>query len=133
MNNLALVIEDDADLATIFADALQAAGFVVETIRDGAQAVARLAETIPHIVVLDLHLPHVTGQDILARIRADGRLNATRVILATADVRLADEMEGQADLVLLKPVSFSQLRDLALRSKSSLPTGKQDESARTTD
>lgn len=133
MNNLALVIEDDADLATIFAGALQAAGFAVETIRDGAQAVTRLTETIPHVVVLDLHLPHVPGQEILARMRADGRLNATRVILATADARLADEMEGQADLVLLKPVSFGQLRDLALRLKSSLPTGKQDESARATD
>lgn len=61
MNNLALVIEDDADLATIFAGALQAAGFAVETIRDGAQAVTRLAETIPHVVVLDLH-PFKAGQ-----------------------------------------------------------------------
>jgi DNA-binding response OmpR family regulator len=114
-NPLALIIEDDPDAATIFSEALQAAGFETEIVRTGDKALKRLAVTTPDAVVLDLHLPHVSGTDILRQIRADARLAKTRIIIATADPRLAELLRGQADLVFLKPISFSQLRDLAAR------------------
>jgi DNA-binding response OmpR family regulator len=114
----ALIIEDDSDLALIFAQALQAAGFDTGIVQHGDHALARLAVATPDIVVLDLHLPHVSGADILRQIRADERLARTRVIVATADPRLADMLLDQPDLVLLKPISFSQLRDLAARLAS---------------
>ena len=47
MENLAFVIEDDEDLSNIFAEALKAAGFQVETIRDGAMAQQRIKEASP--------------------------------------------------------------------------------------
>ena len=111
----ALIIEDDSDLACIFAEALQAAGFSTSIVEDGERAMARLAVSQPDIVVLDLHLPRVSGADILRHIRADERLSDSRVIVATADPRLADMLPGHADLVLIKPISFRQLRDLAER------------------
>ena len=120
MNDLALIIEDDADLATIFAEAIKTAGFEAHTVRDGKTALAQLAATAPSIVVLDLHLPNVSGMDILKYIRADARLAKTRVILTTADARMADMLQGQADLVLVKPISFGQLRDLAARLRSNV-------------
>ncbi|MCB0155754.1 MAG: response regulator, partial [Anaerolineae bacterium] len=81
---LAFIIEDDDKLAAIFAQALQAAQYDSEIIQNGETAVFRLAETQPEIVILDLHLPRVSGKDILRKIRSDPRLEATRVILATA-------------------------------------------------
>jgi CheY-like chemotaxis protein len=120
----ALIIEDDSDLALIFAEALQAAGFDTGIVRHGDHALARLAVAAPDIVVLDLHLPHVSGADILRQIRTDERLAHTRVIVATADPRMADMLQDQPDLVLLKPISFSQLRDLAARLASTAPTGR---------
>ncbi len=114
----ALVVEDDFDLSTIFAAALQAAGFKTEVIGDGAVAVQRLASISPDVVVLDLHLPNVSGADILEHIRQDERLADTRVIVSTADPRMANVLEDVADLVLIKPISFSQLRDLAKRFAS---------------
>ena len=110
---LGLIIEDDEDLSVIFSEALQAAGFKTEIIQSGDKALARLAVTVPDVVVLDLHLPRVAGMDILHQIRADARLSATRVIVATAHPRMAESLRDEADLVLLKPISFSQLRDLA--------------------
>ncbi len=126
MSHTALVIEDDIDLSTIFTEAMQTAGFEVETIRDGSKAQARLAEAIPDLIILDLHLPNVSGKEILAQIRADARLAKARIILATADARLADMLdETEKDLlVLVKPISFGQLRDLARRLKDSLPQGE---------
>lgn len=114
----ALIIEDNSDLAIIFSQALQAAGFATGIILDGDQALARLAITTPDVVVLDLHMPRVSGLEILRRIRADTRLAGTRVIIATADMRATDVLQDQADLVLIKPVSFTQLRDLAGRLAS---------------
>ncbi len=111
----ALIIEDDFDAAAIFEAALQAAGFETEIIHDGAEAITRLKETKPAIVALDLHLPHVSGAEILHKIRSDERLTKTRVMLVTADPAMADTLQPEADLVLIKPVSYSQLRDLAKR------------------
>ncbi|HEX9923453.1 MAG TPA: response regulator [Anaerolineae bacterium] len=111
---LALIIEDDSRLAEIFSLTLQQE-FQVEVIEDGETALARLAILTPALVVLDLHLPHISGKTILARIREDERLITTRVMLATADAQLADQLRDNADLVLLKPISVNQLYDLAMR------------------
>ena len=116
MNNpLALIIEDDEDLAMIFEGALSAANYETEIVQDGKLALDRLANVIPAIVILDLHLPNISGDHILHQIRADQRLANTRVMLTTADALLANDIRHDADLVLLKPVSFDQLRELALR------------------
>jgi len=112
---LALIIEDDTKLAHIFAEALRAAKFETEIIKDGHSALDRLAATTPAVVVLDLHLPEESGETILHQIRADERLAETRVMVATADPYLAEVLRSQADLVLIKPISFGQLRDLAKR------------------
>ncbi len=113
----AFVIEDDNDLATIFSEAMRAAGFEPEIIQTGEGALIRLGAAEPNVVVLDMHLPDIAGLNILTRIRDDPRLTSTRVIVATADARLAEMLEAQADLVLVKPVSFTQLRDLARRMR----------------
>jgi chemosensory pili system protein ChpA (sensor histidine kinase/response regulator) len=112
---LAFVIEDEPSLATIFALALDKAGYRVEIIREGRQALKQLAVTEPYIVILDLHLPYVSGESILQYIRNDSRLAKTQVIITTADALQAELLHKKADLVLLKPVSFQQLRDLAAR------------------
>lgn len=114
-NQLAVIIEDDQDLSNIYARALRAAEFDIEIIRDGRQALVRLAELQPIIVILDLHLPHISGDKILQHIRSDPRLAQTQVIITSADHILADSLKLEADLVLVKPISFIQLRDLAAR------------------
>lgn len=108
----ALVVEDDPDLAEIFSEAMRRALFAVETFGNGKDMLARLNGDVPDVVVLDMHLPGASGLEILARIRSDERLATTRIIASTADARLAETLEDQVDLVLVKPVSFTQLRGL---------------------
>ena len=111
----ALIIEDEPDLATIFSEALKAGGFETEMIHDGQEALDRLKEVIPVVVVLDLNLPSVSGPDILKNIRADARLENTKVLVTTADASFAEALGDEPDLVLLKPISFMQLRMMAER------------------
>jgi DNA-binding response OmpR family regulator len=121
-NPLAFIVEDHEDAATIFSEALRAAGFATEVIRSGDVALERLSETAPEMVILDLNLPQVSGTEILSKIRSDERLADTCVIVATAHPQLADGVQGEADLVLLKPISFTQLRGLAMRLGSARPS-----------
>jgi DNA-binding response OmpR family regulator len=111
---LALIIEDDPQLSQIFSLSLRTE-FETETIIDGNTALARLAEVVPSVVVLDLNLPGTSGKNILSQIRGDKRLSTARVILATADALQANALSEEADVVLLKPISPVQLRELALR------------------
>ena len=115
---LAFVIEDDPEQQKIFSYAIKEAGYTVEVIGNGTEAMQRLNEATPALVILDLHLPVISGDEILRYIRADERLTAISVILATADPLLAESLSAESDLVLLKPISFIQLRDLATRLRS---------------
>jgi CheY-like chemotaxis protein len=110
---LALVIEDDEDLATIFSKAIGAAGYTVEVIGDGLVAEQRMKTVVPDLVFLDLHLPGIDGGELLKRIRADDRLSRVFVIAASADATFSDVVRRIANLTLVKPVSYSQLNRMA--------------------
>ena len=115
--SLVLIVEDDPKLNEIIVITLQD-DFELETCADGDTAMERLRHIVPQIVILDLHLPGSSGRDILKYIRANERLAKTRVILATADDRQAETLTDGADIILLKPVSPAQLREMALRMRS---------------
>lgn len=112
---LAYVIEDDKNLSTAFAEAVLAASYKTVVIRNGLEAMARLKEQIPATIILDLHIPGINGLDLLNYLRSDARFNSVKVIVTTADDRKAIELHELADLILIKPVGFHQLRDMAMR------------------
>ncbi|RMG94857.1 MAG: response regulator [Chloroflexi bacterium] len=117
---LAFIIEDNEDQNLVFTTALQQAGFATESILDGQVAQTRLSEVVPDLIVLDLHMPNVHGEMLLRQIRNDARLKDVRVLLATADSALANDLQPMADMVLLKPISFAQLNLLAKRFRERL-------------
>jgi len=123
-NPLALIIEDDRMLATIFARAVKEAGFNTQIIIDGARAASRLSSVIPELVLLDLHLPKVSGEELFWQIRQDIRLKNTKVIIASADTALAETFQNKADLVLHKPVSFNQIVTVSSEFLSAISTEK---------
>ena len=118
MSELALIIEDDEDLANIFAEALRGVGFEVDHAADGQTAQKKLqGGATPYLVLLDMHLPHISGADLLAEMKADERFTKTIIIITTADARMGETYREQVDFVLIKPISFVQLRDLTARLK----------------
>ena len=111
---LALIFEDDPKQKIVFERALQLAGFATEVVLDGLQAKSRISGTPPALILLDIHLPYVSGLEILRLIQADSRWAETPVIVATADIFHAKELQGQVE-VLVKPVGVDQLRQIASR------------------
>ena len=111
-NPLAMIAEDDPKLGMIYATALQQVGYATYLDKDGDQIVADLPGLNPALIILDMHLPYASGADILRQIRSDKRWDKVPIIVATADLFAAKSLQGQADYVLLKPVSVGRLLEI---------------------
>lgn len=110
----ALIVEDDPDAGDIFQFTLTAVGFNSRVVGSGRKALSLMASMVPDVIVLDLHLPDVPGTDILRHIRADAKLAEVPVIVATAHPQMAETIQDEADLVLIKPVKYKVLQDRAV-------------------
>jgi DNA-binding response OmpR family regulator len=122
-SNLALIIDDDPAVAEAYSETLRHIGFETEILPGGRRAMERLASAAPALVLLDLNLPQVSGEAILRHIRADARLDNTRVVVTTGEAHRAAPVRALADLVLVKPVSYDQLADLVLRLRGDSAKG----------
>lgn len=110
---LAYVVEDDVDLAKIYSEALKMAGFEVETLVDGQLAYDRIKEQKPDFVLLDMHLPHISGNEILWLTWFDDLLETVRFTIITADPDMEKIYEPKGYDVMVKPVPFQTLIDTA--------------------
>ncbi|RPJ01144.1 MAG: response regulator [Chloroflexi bacterium] len=111
----ALVVEDNYEIARLMKLILHELGVSAVVARDGEEAIHALHESPPDMVLLDLNIPKISGVEVLRRIRSDERLAQIKVIVISANPHMVDESVDMADLVLQKPVSYSQVRDLVQR------------------
>jgi DNA-binding response OmpR family regulator len=110
---VALIIEDDPKLGTVLQIALQKTGFDTDLDPDGNLYLQKLAERLPALIILDVHLPYASGVEILQQLRTDERWKHIPVIVTTADLQRSKSLQGKAEYVLLKPVSISHLVSIA--------------------
>jgi DNA-binding response OmpR family regulator len=101
-----LVVEDDVALLSFYKSGLMLAGFAVTTAANGIDALHRIEEDPPDLIVLDLGLPLLSGLDVLREITSDARTRHIPILVVTGqpDVELA----GFA-CVLQKPVTADAL------------------------
>lgn len=109
----ALVVDDDQAVAEIFQRALVDCGYVADVMDSGHKAQAQLVFTTPDLVLLDLHIPNLSGDIILRQLRGQLRFANTRVVITTGDASAVSRFAGLADEVLLKPIGYEQMRQLA--------------------
>ena len=83
------VVEDNADNRLLLQAILEGLYDLVEY-ENGTDALAGLAASLPDLVLLDISLPGMDGNEILARIRADARLRGLPVIALTAHAMSGD-------------------------------------------
>jgi len=118
-----LVAEDDRAVRDAVERALSFEGYDVITARDGAEALQRVLNDSPDLVVLDVMMPIVDGLETCRRLRASG--NGVPVLMLTARTEIADRVAGLdagADDYLAKPFALEELlarmRALLRRSTS---------------
>ena len=105
-----LVVEDHADLRDLLAVLLEGEGFVVQTATNGVEALKSLDSARPSLILLDLMMPVMTGDEFRERQLADPRYSDVPVICMTAahDGRARAE-RIHADEYFQKPLDFDQL------------------------
>ena len=120
---LVLVVEDEAALATMLRYNLEKQGFRVEEAADGQEALARVAETQPDLVLLDWMLPVMSGIEVCRQIRRRSTTRDLPVIMVTARTEDQDAVRGLntgADDYITKPFAtealIARMRALLRRS-----------------
>ena len=109
-----IVIADDSRTAvTVLSFALAKEGYEVVTARDGVEALERVREAAPRLVILDGMMPRKDGFTVAAEIRADSSIDPQpHIIMVTAEGRDDDRDRAATagvDDFLTKPFSPSQL------------------------
>ena len=113
-----LVVEDNQLNFELVNVVLEADGFAVRWARDGIEAVHALASDDLDLLILDLHLPRLSGLDVLRRLRSEPATRDLPVLVLTADAmtgtREAVMSEGATDY-LTKPFDLATLRAAVAR------------------
>src|SRR5689334_16663432 len=80
-----LVVEDDVDLRAVLRFALEDEGFVVESAGDGLSALQKVRQLTPDLIVLDLNMPRMGGEDFLYAWRSGFETPGVPVVVITAE------------------------------------------------
>jgi len=111
-----LIVDDDVQLVELMARIVRAApqNYEVDIACGSTEGLARMQESCPDLVLLDLMMPDLNGLALLELMRADPRLRQVRVIMITArDLPKTDfQMPGQNSFIVYQPTGFSSTETL---------------------
>lgn len=112
MKKRLLIVEDNARLLRVIAVYMEKAGYEVMTAYDGNDALVRLAETIPDLIVSDIMMPGMDGFAFTANVRSNPRTDLIPIIFLTAKDLRSDRIAGfraGVDAYLVKPFEPEEL------------------------
>ena len=120
MSKTILIVDDEAYIVTSLEYVMQSAGFEVAVAYDGEEALEKIAENVPALVILDLMMPKLDGFEVCQKIRENPLWKDIRIIILTAKGRDTERKKGMslgADDYMTKPFST---RDILNRVKELL-------------
>ena len=107
-----LVVEDDRDIGELVSRYLEKAGYAVDLLSSGRDALTAIRERPPDLIVLDLMLPHVDGLEICRLVRSQEATSALPIVMLTARAEESERIVGLeigADDYIAKPFSPNEL------------------------
>ena len=108
-----LIVEDDDHIAMAIEWVLGREGLSHDRVASGQEALPRIRETRPDLVLLDVMLPEISGHDICRDLKRDPSLSDVRVLMMTARGSVQDRrraMDEGADAFVSKPFDVKDLR-----------------------
>jgi len=101
-----LVVDDNPSIALLLKQVLAAEGYAVTIARDGLEAIARVGEVAPDLILLDLDLPYLSGDEVCKRLKASPNTRLIPIIIVTAQSEFQNKLDAWeygADDFLTKP------------------------------
>jgi len=112
MGHLVLIVDDDPHTLMLWSAVLKPSPVEVIQAGDGAQALVILEKQTPTILLLDMLMPYVSGQDVLNYVAKTPRLDNMYVVVISAHRQPDSDQLARANAVLLKPIRPVEIRDL---------------------
>jgi len=112
-----LIVDDDEALSNTFKLILQSVGFRVETAKTGLQALYKANTSHFDLVLLDMNLPDILGDEVAERIRENSK--KTNIIMITGYSSLKEDLDKkqlEVEKVLMKPICPDDLVDIAKKT-----------------
>lgn len=110
-----LVVDDEAEACDILKDFLGKRGYRVTTALSGEEAINRVKEESPHIVLLDIKMPGMNGLETLKRIKEIDKKIIIIMVTVVEDNETGKKcIEWGADDYITKPISFEHLESLLM-------------------
>ena len=109
-----LVVEDEDNIAIALDYLMTREGYDHDRISNGADALSRIRDTHPDLVLLDVMLPEVSGYEICQGVRLDPSLAGVKILMMTARGSAIERRKGLAlgaDGFISKPFELKELRD----------------------
>jgi two-component system KDP operon response regulator KdpE len=104
-----LLVDDDPGILAAIKQALIANSYEVVTAKDGLEALDRFEQQVPHLVLLDLMMPHASGLEVCRRIR---QVSSTPIIVLSvkgSEADIVSVLDLGADDYLVKPFRLAEL------------------------
>lgn len=105
-----LIVDDDPELLVLLADQLRADGYEVQTARNGEEALRRLQQAWPDLLIVDLVMPQMDGLTLAREIKAQADLPIIVLSAIDAGDSKADLLEEFAEDYVTKPYHYPELR-----------------------
>lgn len=107
---LILVVDDDGPILLLMRNILREFGFEAITAASGAEALEKARTHTPHLMLLDRNMPGMTGDEVLAQMRAEGTLAGFPVLILSGEPLEEDEIRRiGATAAVLKPFDVPAL------------------------
>jgi DNA-binding response OmpR family regulator len=90
-----LLVDDDLTLREMYEERMKAEGFNILQATNGEEALQKIRESKPDVILLDIMMPKVNGFDVLKELKADPELKSIPVIVLTALIQDVDRVQGK--------------------------------------
>ena len=107
-----LIVDDDPELLVLLADQLRSDGYEVQTARNGEEALRRLAQAWPDLLIVDLVMHQMDGLTLAREIKAQADLPIIVLSAIDAGDSKADLLEEFAEDYVTKPYHYPELREI---------------------
>jgi PleD family two-component response regulator len=107
-----LVVDDDPFISNIICEALLSEGYKIEKAADGEEALAKIEQVIPDLVIMDYMMPKMDGPQVCRKVKANPKIKHVPIIMVTAVADVKEKvqlLESGAEDYIVKPFDLEEL------------------------
>jgi len=124
MSKVALVVDDSMLIRYSVCRFLEERGFVVESAINGSEALDKLSQVTPDLVVTDMKMPKMSGSELISALKAKPETAHVPIVVITSNVNGCGDAERRADFAIYKNIDIESQLEKALGAIPGMPKAR---------